>query len=120
MGFVAGLEAAEDADRVFHVWLADIDRLEAALEGSVLFDVLSIFVERGGADAAELAAGESGFQKLGGIGSAFGLARADDGVHFVDEEDDLAIGFLDFADNGFKALFKLAAVGSAGDEETHV
>ena len=40
------------------VGLADVDRLEAALERGVLLDVLAVLVERGGADAAQLAAGE--------------------------------------------------------------
>ena len=65
MGFVAGLEAAEDADRVFDARLADIDGLEAALQGRVFFDVLAIFVERGRADAAELAAGQGRLEQVG-------------------------------------------------------
>jgi hypothetical protein len=35
--------------------LVDEDLLEAALEGGILFDVLAVLVQGGGADAAELA-----------------------------------------------------------------
>ena len=77
MGFVAGLEAAEDGDRVFDVRLADEDGLEAALEGGVLFDVLAVFVESGRADAAELAAGEGGLEQVGRVAPPFGRAGAD-------------------------------------------
>ena len=38
--------------------LADVDRLEAPLEGGVLLDVLAVLVEGGRADAAQLAARE--------------------------------------------------------------
>ena len=38
--------------------LADEDLLEAPLEGGVLLDVLAVLVERGGADQAQLAAGQ--------------------------------------------------------------
>ena len=90
MGFVARLEAAEDGDRVFDVRLADEDGLEAALEGGVLFDVLAVFVERGRADAAELAAGEGRLEQVGRVGAAFGRAGADHGVQLVDEQDHVA------------------------------
>jgi hypothetical protein len=52
MGFIAGLEAAKDGDRVFDAGFADEDWLEAAFKGGVFFDVFAVFVERGGSDAA--------------------------------------------------------------------
>ena len=119
MGFVARLEAAEDGDRVFDVRLADEDGLEAALEGGVFFDVLAIFVERGGADAAELAAGEGRLEEVGRIGAAFGCAGADHGVQLVDEQDHVA-GVLDFFQEGLEAFFELAAELRAGDQRAHV
>jgi hypothetical protein len=56
VGLVALLEAAQDGDGVFDRRLADHHGLEAALQGGVLLDVLAVLVERGGADAAQLAA----------------------------------------------------------------
>ena len=82
---VALLEAAQDGDRLLDGGLADVDRLEAALEGGVLLDVLAVLVEGGGADAAQLAAGEHGLEHVGGVHRALGRARADDGVQLVDE-----------------------------------
>ena len=58
MGFVAGLEAAEDGDGVFDAGLGHENRLEAAFQGGVFFDVFAIFVQRCSADAAEIAAGQ--------------------------------------------------------------
>ena len=55
---VALLQAAQDGDGVLDRGLADEDLLEAALERGVLLDVLAVLVERGGADHAQLAAGE--------------------------------------------------------------
>ena len=68
MRFVARLQAAEDGDRVVDRRLADEDRLEAAFQGGVFFDVLAIFVERRRADAAEFAAGERRLEQVGGVG----------------------------------------------------
>ena len=62
MRFVARLQAAQDGDRVVDIWLADEDRLEAALQGGIFFDVLAILVERRRADAAEFAARERRLQ----------------------------------------------------------
>ena len=86
---VALLEAAQDRDRVLDGRLADEHGLEAALERGVLLDVLAVLVERGGADGAQLAAGEHRLEQVGGVDGALGGAGADDRVQLVDEEDDL-------------------------------
>ena len=116
VGFVAGLEAAEDGDGVVDGGLADVDGLEAAFQGGIFFDVLAVFVERGRADAAEFAAGQRGLEQVGGVGGAFGCAGADHGVQLVDEQDHVAGGVFDFAEDGFQAVFEFAAVFCAGDE----
>ena len=90
MQFVAILEAAQDGDGVFDGGLGDQHRLEAAFERRVLLDVLAIFVERGGADGAQLAARQRRLEHVGGVHGAFGGAGADQRVQLVDEENDLA------------------------------
>ena len=100
--------------------LADKDRLEAAGERGVLLDVLFIFVERGGADAVQLAAGERRLEQVRGVHGAVGLARADDGVHLVDEEDVGAGRAGDFLQHRLEPLLELAAIFGAGDQRAHV
>ena len=51
--------------------------LEAALERGVLLDVLAVLVERGGADAVQLAARQRGLEHVAGVDRALGLAGAD-------------------------------------------
>ena len=82
------LQAAEDRDRVLDRRLADEDRLEPPLQRRVLLDVLAVLVERRGADAAQLAAGQGRLEQVGGVHRPLGLARADDQVQLVDEQDD--------------------------------
>ena len=82
------LEAAQDRDRVLDRRLGDEDRLEAPGERRVLLDMLSVFVERGRADAMQLAARQRRLQEVRRIHRAIGLAGADERVHLVDEEDD--------------------------------
>ena len=69
----------------------DDDRLEAAFEGRVFLDVLAVFVERRGADAVQFAAGERRLEQVRGVHRPFGRPGADDGVQFVDEQNDPAV-----------------------------
>ncbi len=84
-------QAAKDADRVLDRWLVDEDRLETALQGRILFNVLAILVERRRADGAKLAAGEGGLEQVGGVDRAFCRACTDQRVQLVDEQDHLAV-----------------------------
>ena len=88
---VALAQAAQDRDGVLDRRLVDEHRLEAALQRGVLLDVLAVLVERGRADAVQLAAREHRLEHVRGVHRALGRARADDGVQLVDEQDDLAL-----------------------------
>ena len=54
----------------------DQDRLEAALEGGVLLDVLAVLVEGRGADAVQLAARQHRLEQVAGVGRALRSAPA--------------------------------------------
>ena len=92
----------------------DDDRLEAALQGAVLLDVLAVLVERGGADALDLAARQGGLEHVGGVDGAFGRAGADQRVQLVDEQDGV-LRPADLVHDGLDALLELAAILGAGD-----
>ncbi len=113
-------QAAQDRDRVFDGRLIDQNRLEASFQRGILLDVLAIFVERGRADAMQLAASQHGLEQIAGIHRPFGLAGADDGVQFVDEQDDGALRFLHFFQHGLEPFLEFAAEFGAGDERAHV
>ena len=72
---VALLQAAQDRDGVLDRRLVDQHRLEAALQGGILLDVLAIFIQRRGADAVQLAARQHGLEQVAGVHGPFGLAR---------------------------------------------
>ena len=64
MDFVPFAQATEDGDGVFHRRLVHLDRLEAALEGRVLLDVLAILVEGGRADRVQFPARQHGLEHV--------------------------------------------------------
>ncbi len=91
MDLVALLEAAQDRDGILHARLLHHHRLEAALEGGVLLHVFAVLIQGGGADHVQLAARQHGLEHVAGVHRAFGLACPDHGVHFIHEQDDLAL-----------------------------
>ena len=74
---VALVDALEDLDRLLDARLLDQDRLEAPLESGVALDVLAVLVERGRADALQLAAGQRRLEDVRRVDGALGRAGAD-------------------------------------------
>src|SRR3546814_2335525 len=93
-------------------WSSDVcsSDLKAPLERRVFFDIFAIFVERRRADAMQFAACERGLEQVRGVHRTLALARADQRVHLVDEQDDLALGRLDVVEHALQPLLELAAI----------
>ena len=62
----------------------------------------------------------AGFSRLEASIAPSACARADQGVHLVDEQDDLARGGGDFVEHGLQPLLELAAEFRARDQRAHV
>ena len=120
VSLVAGLEAAEDGDRVLDTRLTHHHRLEAPLQGCVFFDVFAILVERRRTDAPQFPAGQRRLEQVGGVRPALRRPGADHGMELIDEEDDVASGRLDLAEDRLEPVFELAAVFRAGDQRAQV
>ena len=120
MDLVALLEAAQDGDGRFHRRLGGHHRLEAALQGGVLLDVLAVLVQRGGADGAQLAARQGRLEQVGGVHRPLRAAGADQGVQLVDEQDDAAFGAGDLLDHRLEPLLELAAELGSGHQRAQV
>ena len=90
MDFIAFFQTAQNRNSRFYTGLTDQHFLESTLKRGILFHILAVFIERGRADAMQLAACERRLQHIARIDCAFGLARADHGVQFIDENNGLA------------------------------
>ncbi len=120
MSFVAVLQSAQDGDGVLDTWRVDHDRLEAALQGRILLNVLAVLVDGRGPDAAELAPGQRRLEQVARVHGPFRLAGTDHDVQFVDKQDDLPLRGDDLFQHGFEPVFELAAELRAGDQRTHI
>ena len=83
--FIFLLQSPEYGDGIFHRGLRTVHLLETAFERGVLFYVFSVFIERGRADRAELAAGQRGFQEVRRVHGAFARTGAYQRMKFVYE-----------------------------------
>ena len=101
-------DAAQDLHAVLDRRFIDRDRLETALKRGVLFDMLAVLGEGRGADDLDLASGKGGLEDVGGVHAALGIARADDIMHLVDDENNVAL-LADLFDESLHAAFKLTA-----------
>ena len=116
---VLAADPLQDRDRVLDARRLDLDRLESAVEGAVLLDVLAVLVEGGRAHALQFTAGKRGLEDIGGVHGALGRSGANDRVHLVDEQDDV-LRPLDLVHDGLDALLELAAVLGARHHEGEV
>jgi hypothetical protein len=86
------LEPAKDRNRLLHRRPVHRHRPEARCQRRTFFDILAVFVERGGADAMELAARERRLEHVRGVDRAFGLAGTHQRMQLVGEQDHVSGG----------------------------
>ena len=113
-------ETAEHEDGGLDRRLVDLHRLEAALEGRILFEVPLVLGPGGGRDGAQLAASEGGLEEVGCVAAPLRAAGADDGVRLVDEEDDGTRRGLHLGDDALEAVLELALHAGAGRQRAEV
>ena len=112
-------DVVQDHDRLFGRGGVDHDLLEAALEGTVFFDVLTELVERSCADALNLATRQCGLKHVRRVKRSARATGTYDGVQLVDEQNHVG-ALLELGENGLHPLLKLAAVLRAGHERGDV
>jgi len=86
----------------------------------LLLDPLPVLVQRGGADHAQLTAGQHRLEHVARVHRALGRTRADHRVQLVDEGDDLTVALLDLVQDGLEPLLELAAVLGPGHHRGQV
>ena len=114
------LQAAQNGDGILHGRLIHLHRLEPALQSGVFFNILAVLVQRGRADAVQLAPGQHGLEQVACVHGTVGLTGTHDGVQLINEEDDLALALLHLVQHALQAFLELAAVLCTGHQSAHV
>ncbi len=110
MQLVLGLQALQDLVGLAHRRLDDVDLLEAARQRPVLLEDAAVFLERGRADAAQLARRQRRLDQVGRIhGAARRRTGTDDGVDLVDEQHRVG-HLLQCRQHALQALLEVATV----------
>ncbi len=120
MNFKALLEPTQNADGVLNSRLIYHNRLETPLQSSILLDILTVFIKSGCTDTVQLAASQHWFQHVTGVNGPFRLAGTDDGVQFIDEEQNPTVTFADLIKYSLESFLKFAAVFGSSKQRPHV
>ena len=68
----------------------------------------------------QFAASEHRFQQVARVHCAGGFARTDNQVKFINEQNNSALGFLDFVQYGFQTFLKFALILRARNKRAHI
>ena len=104
------LNPAEYRNRVLFRRGIDHHRLETALKRLVLLHVLPVFVKSRRTNAMKFAAGKHRLEHISGIGTTFGLTRADDSMDFIDKKNNPSLGILHLLKDRLKTFLKLSTI----------
>ena len=96
-----------------------LDGLETTLKSCILFQVLAVFIQRGGTDGLQLTASQHGLENGCCINRAFSRASTHEGVQFVDKQNDVSTS-ANFLQHLLQALFEVSAVTAASHQSTKV
>ena len=118
--FIALFQTAQYGDGVLNSRFVHHNGLEASFKGFIFFDELPVLIESSRADAVQFASCQHRFQQVACVHSAVRLARAHDGMKFVNEQYYPALRLLYLFNDRFEALFKLAPVLCACDKASHI
>ncbi|MPN05038.1 hypothetical protein SDC9_152288 [bioreactor metagenome] len=80
--------------------------------------MLAVLIQRGGADDLQLAARECRLEDVGRVHRRTGGTGPHQHVQLINEED--GFGSLEFINDAFEALFKLAAVHGTRNQRTYI
>ena len=112
--FVTFFDIHKDIDGLLRGGGINHNFLEPAFQGTIFFDMLSVFVKGSGTNTLYLTPGKCRFQHIGRIQRTCSPACSNDGMNLIDEQYDGGI-FCQFIKDRFHALLKLSPVLGSGN-----
>ena len=112
-------DVVEDLHRLLDARRLDHDLLEATFQGAIFFDVLTVFIQGGGTNALDLSTRECRLEHVGSVQRTACASCANDGVDFVDEQNDVRRLFQ-LIHHRLHAFLKLTSVLGACHQRSDV
>ena len=119
MRFIPVPQSLHDGDGFLIRGFFHRHRLEASGQRRIFFNMLSVFIQRSGADALDLPTGQRGLENIGGIHTAFRLSGPHNVLQFVNEQNHIA-AFSHFIQCVLQSFFKFTPVFAAGHHGPHI
>ena len=107
---IALLEPAQNCDRLLDRRFLHRHGLEPPLQRRIFLDVLAILIQRRRANTAQFPTRQLRLQHVRRIRRTLGIARADDGVQLVDEQNNLALSRRYFLQKRLQAVLKFTTI----------
>ena len=117
---VAFLQTTKNGNGIFHSRLIDKHRLEPTFQSGILFDILPIFIQRRCTDTVQLTTSQHRLQKIAGIHAAFGFTGTDDGMQFINKQDNTAFGVLDLVQDSLQSFLEFTPVLGSCNQCAHI
>ena len=89
MGLIPVPEPPENLNGFLLGGFPHLHRLESSLQSRILFNMLAVFIQCGGADALDLTPGQGRLENVGRVQAALRSACSHNGMHFVDKQDNV-------------------------------
>ena len=118
--FVTILQSTQDRDRILHGGFFYHNRLETTFQSGIFFNILSVFIQCGGTDTVQFTTGQHGLQHIARIQCAVGLAGTDNGMQFIDEQNDLSVTVLHIIQYGLQTFLEFTSVFGTGYQCAHI
>ncbi|OPX92647.1 MAG: hypothetical protein A4E58_03256 [Syntrophorhabdus sp. PtaB.Bin006] len=104
------LESPQYGYRLLYRRLAYVDGLEPSFQGSIFFHILPVFVESRRSDTPKFSSRQRRFQHIRGVDCTLGTPCTNDGMEFIDKENNPTGRFIDFLKNGLQSVLKFTPV----------
>ena len=117
---VAFLQSSQDRDGRELIRLIHHHRLESALQGFVLLEVLLILVERCCTDGAQFSTCQGRFQDVGSVHRSLTTTGTYQCVNLVDKEDDAPFGLRHLVDDALQSLLELTLILRTSYQRAHI
>ena len=95
-------------------------RLETPLQRGIFFNILTVFIQSGSADAMQFPPRQHGLEHIAGIQCTVRLARTNDCVQLIDEQNDLSVAVLHIIQHRLQTFLELTPVFRARHQRPHI